>query len=473
MILEYFKKISSIPRGSRNNEGISNFLVDFAKEHGLEYIQDDALNVVIYKDATPGYEKCEPLILQGHMDMVCEKETGSTHDFLTEGISIIEEDGFLHADGTTLGGDDGIAVAYMLEYLADDSLVHPPLEMVITTDEEIGMYGAAAIDASVLKGRRMINIDSEEEGIFTVSCAGGLVGEIDLPIRREGFTGEEMIIRLSGLRGGHSGIEIDKNRWNAVKTLGRFMDILDNTGVSYKLIDICGGRKDNVIPGEAVLRIAVDPDVNIQNDIRQAIKVIKSECIAAEPGISFDISYGSVPKHNIFDVDSAKKLKQLLTLLPCGVQVMSAGIPGMVESSCNIGVLNTDEKNVRIVISMRSSKKSYIDHMSRTIEMLAGITGAAYKSYGGYPGWDMKEESSFRDVLCEVYKDTFGKDPVVEGVHAGLEGGLFVEKIPDMDIVSIGPDMYDIHTTNEKIDIASVGRLDRFLRNVIERLARG
>lgn len=504
MVLEHFKKISSIPRGSRNNRAISDYLVEFAREHGLRYIQDEALNVVIFKDATPGYENCEPLVMQGHMDMVCEKTADSMHDFTTEGIQIIEEDGYLRADGTTLGGDDGIAIAYMLEYLADDTLIHPPLEMVITTDEEIGMCGAMQFDAGVLKGRRMINIDSEEEGIFTVSCAGGLVGDITCDIKREEYTGVMVSVRLAGLAGGHSGIDIAKNRWNAVAAIGRFVGMYDYMlpDDKFRLLSVEGGKKDNVIPNEAVMSIVVCQDAAYEaaEVLYKAADMIINEMAAAEPDAYIEVASGDrkivigcdntgnndeiinditecittgrKDIYRVYDKRSISKLITLFTLVPCGVQVMSAAIEGMVESSCNIGIFNTTEENYKMTISMRSSRKSYLDYMDYRLSSLAELIDAGYETYGGYPGWDMKPVSEFRDTMCKVYRDTFGTDAVVEGVHAGLEGGIFVSKVPDMDIVSIGPDMHDIHTVNERADIASIERVDRFIRNCIESMAK-
>lgn len=468
MVLEHFKNISRIPRGSKNNKAISDYLVQFAEEHGLRYIQDEALNVVIFKDSTPGYEHCEPLIIQGHMDMVCEKIAGIEHDFTKDSLELIEENGYLRANGTTLGGDDGIAIAYMLEYLTDDTLVHPALEMVITTDEEIGMDGAKVFDASCLKGRRMINIDSEEEGIFTVSCAGGLVGEISFDAGKEVYEGVKADITLSGLKGGHSGVDIAKNRHNAIVTLGRLIGMLPIN--RCKIMSLEGGTKDNVIPNKAILSIVINPEytqevIQITN---KAIEVIENECRSAEPSISFDIAVNDkAASYSVLDDDTYARVRCFLTYVPNGVQVMSASIEGMVESSCNVGVFATTGDIVKATVSMRSSKQTYIDYMDNKLQGLCAIIDGKYCTHGGYPGWDMKTESEFRNIMCEVYKDMYGKDAIVKGVHAGLEGGIFIKKIPDMDIVSIGPNMYDIHTVNEKIEIESVLRVDSFLRRVI------
>jgi len=473
MVLEHFKNISRVPRGSRNNQAISDYLVEFAKENNLRYYQDEALNVVIYKDASPGYENCPPLVMQGHMDMVCEKTADSSHDFTKDGITVIEEDGYLRADGTTLGGDDGIAIAYMLEYLTDDTLIHPPLEMVITTDEEIGMYGAAAFDISLLKGKSVINIDSEEEGIFTVACAGGRVGKMSYVIEREEYDGFKTEIKIEGLKGGHSGIDIGKNRWNAVHILGRVLGMLPKE--ICRVLSLSGGSKDNVIPNEASLLVVVRPDKKDEflATLKLVSDILENEYEVAEPDAKFIVKADDkVQTYKVISFEDYTRLMCLFTLLPNGVQVMSASIPGMVESSCNLGVFEMTDTTVSAVVSMRSQKKSYIDYLSNKLAAVAAIVDAEYITYGGYPSWDMSAESAFRNLMCDVFRETYGRDAVVEGVHAGLEGGIFMEKNPDMDIISIGPNMHDIHTVKERIEIASVERVDKFLRNVIIRFAK-
>lgn len=466
MVLDYFRQISNVPRGSGYNERISSFLVEFAKKRGLGYIQDEALNVIIYKEAR-GCKGCQPLIFQGHMDMVCEKTADSAHDFLNDGITMIEKDGYITADGTTLGADDGIALAYMLALLDEDMPIHPPYEMVFTTDEEIGMEGAMALDASVLKGRHMINLDSEEEGIFVCACAGGLTGEINLDISRESFDGICMEATISNLLGGHSGTDIDKNRSNAVLLLGRLL--YEISGEDVKLIDIRGGSKDNVIPNEASMRIAVSEekaDIIYEMLLKKADE-LKKELASSEPDMRFDIQRSKESASSVCEVvndESFNKIMALLMLIPNGVHVMSSDISAAVESSSNLGICKMTADGLKISVLMRSSKDSYIRYINDRIRVMAGLVGADYDTHGEYPGWDIRQDSPFRDMLCMTYEEVSGKKPSVCSIHAGLEGGVFTGKIPDIDIVSLGPDMHDVHTTNERLDIASMLRVYEFLK---------
>lgn len=476
MVIDYFKKISSIPRGSGNNTRISNYLVDFARENNLKYYQDEYENVVIYKDATPGYETCPPLILQGHMDMVCEKTGDSDHDFENEGLVLVENDGFLMAKDTTLGADDGIAIAYMLDILTNDKLIHPPLEMLITTDEEIGMEGAKHFDAGVLKGRHMINLDSEEEGSFVCACAGGGTAAITCPVKRESFGGELITIEVNGLKGGHSGTEIDKNRTNACKLLGRILSYLPVD--SYRILDIYGGRKDNVIPNEAVAKLVVSgQNVDyIDELISEAAVIVTDELLVSEPDLSVSISYDDPENedesYEVIDVDACVRLLHALMYIPNGVQVMSAAIPGMVESSENIGILGCGEDNIKIVVSMRSQKKTYMDYMTGILKNIADTIGADFVVSGEYPGYDMSEESDFRNLMSGVYENIYGKKPEICAIHAGLEIGVLADKLPGLDIISIGPETYDIHTVNERLDLASVDRIKSFLLEALDKFAK-
>ncbi len=466
MVLDYFRQISSVPRGSGYNEKISDFLVEFAKKRNLRYIKDDALNVVIYKDGK-GCGDCPPLIFQGHMDMVCEKVNESAHDFFSDGIQIIEKDGYLTADGTTLGADDGIALAYMLALLDEDMPVHPPYEMVFTTDEETGMNGALAFDASHLAGRHMINLDSEEEGIFTCACAGGMTGKITLPIERKETYGIRIDVCVKNLLGGHSGTDIDKNRSNAVLLLGRLLYDIKEEGVY--LIDIHGGNKDNVIPNEAYMSIAADKKK--ENIITDALKKkaasLSKEIISSEPAVTFEIKSGTKSAERAYKAvsgESFDKIISLLMVLPCGVHVMSSDIAGMPESSSNVGICKMTDDKLHISVSMRSQKESYIHYISDKLSVIAGLSGADYTSGEAYPGWDIKRYSPFRDMLGAVYEDITGRKPEVCSVHAGLEGGVFTEKVPGIDIVSVGPDIHDIHTVNERLDIGSAYRVYEFLK---------
>lgn len=474
MVLEYFKEVSSIPRGSGYNTKISNYLVGFAKKHGFDYVQDEAENVVIYKPASKGYEGCPPLIMQGHMDMVCEKVGEDTHDFMNEGITLITKDNYITADGTTLGADDGIALAYMLEFLADDSLVCPPLEMVFTTDEEIGMIGAKKFDAGVLRGKHMINLDSEEEKGFIAACAGGATAGTDIPIKKETREGVLFDIRISGLKGGHSGVDIDKNRANAVLLLGRILAYLPEE--YFGLVDIGGGNKDNVIPNEAYAKIVVDAgQIDEFSEICSGAAVILTdELNAAEPELEINIIEDSVDRvlsYDALDSDSYAKIFYYLTYVPNGIQVMSSSIPGMVESSQNLGILKMHDELISICVSMRSQKPSYIEYMTKKLEGMASMLDAVFDVSGEYPGYDMSLESQFRDMMCKAYEESFGRKPEVSAIHAGLEIGVFASRIPGLEIVSIGPDTFDIHTVDERIDVGSVHRVEKFLRRAVKTFA--
>lgn len=472
MVIEYFKQICDVPRGSGYNTKISNFLVEFAKSRNLRYIQDEYENVIIFKPGSKGFEDVPPLIFQGHMDMVCEKVNDSIHDFENEGIKYIFEDGFIRADGTTLGADDGIALAYMLELLADDKLVCPPLEMVFTTDEETGMDGAINLDTSVLKGRCMINLDSEEEKGFVVACAGGRKTTTRIPVSRETVRGIELTVEISGLKGGHSGTEIDKNRSNAVLLLGRLLAYLPND--MFYLLDIGGGYKDNVIPNEAYVRLVAAPDkieelVGICGD---AAVIISDELIISEPDLEISITEDDANRifdYEVLDADSYAKVFYYLTYVPNGVQVMSASIPGMVESSLNLGVFRIEDDYVKGVVSLRSQKESYKDYMTKKLEGIASMIEAEFIVSGEYPGYDMTSESEFRDVMCDAYEEVFKRKPVIAAIHAGLEIGVLSEKIPGLDVISIGPDTFDIHTVEEKVEIASIERVEAFIRKAIEK----
>lgn len=475
MVIDLFRQVSYIPRGSKNNTAISNFLVSFAQEQGLKYIQDKAENVVIFKNGSEGYENCPPMIMQGHMDMVCEKVSEDVHDFLNDGLELLTSDGYMYANGTTLGADDGIALAYMLEFLSDETLVHPPFEMVFTTDEEIGMDGARMFDTSCLKGKKMINLDSEEEGIFLASCAGGMTGVFTIDIVRKKCSGLPVKISIKGLKGGHSGTDIDKNRSNAVILIGRLLAYLPKG--EFDVLSVCGGHKDNVIPNEAELEFIVSPDSfdEFVENLKKKASIIVNELKIAEPGIVFNIDTGDnsvAAEYSVIDNDSFAKLFFMLNYVPNGVHVMSSDIEGMVESSSNLGIFEVNEKQARVIVSMRSSKRSYIDYVSMKLAGIAAMLDAGYSTQGSYPGWSMTSNSSFRNMLCRVYEDVTGKAPVVSSIHAGLECGILMEKIPDLDIVSMGPDVYDIHTVNEKMSLESVDRMYRFLRKAVETFAK-
>lgn len=468
-IFKYFSEISEIPRGSGNEGEISEYLVSFAKAHNLEYNKDSALNVIIIKEATPGYENEPTIMLQGHMDMVCEKRKEHTHDFLKDPIKLRVNGNFLHADGTTLGSDNGIAMAYMLALLSDKELKHPRIEAVITSDEEVGMKGAKALDLSSSKAEYLINLDSEEEGYLLASCAGGLTGTINLPLKRVTEQGKKIKISIGGLKGGHSGMDIAHNRTNANKLLARLLfDLREKS--SYGVIHMEGGYKDNVIPREAFAELVIDTKdyKEVCENIDNIMQTYKKELVASEPELTFTLEDMGDGEHTPIHPGSFEKLLFLLIQIPYGVQVMSSDIEGLVESSLNLGIFRLEEDQAVICNSVRSSKGSYKHFISDKLEYLANFLGGEYILRSQYPAWEFRNESKLRDHLQSQYKEMFGKEMKVEAIHAGLECGLIAEKMPEIDIVSIGPDMFRVHTIDEKLDISSTIRVYKFLERILE-----
>ncbi len=470
-VFGYFEEICSIPHGSGNTKQISDYCVHFAKEHGLRYIQDDVNNVIIYKEGTPGYEESAPVIIQGHLDMVCEKTADCTIDFNKDGLSLCLEDGVISADKTTLGGDDGIAVAYALAILASDDIPHPPLEAVFTSDEEIGLLGAAALDCTALKGRTMINIDSEEEGYLLVSCAGGVSAICKLPIKREEKKGVFAKLCLNGLAGGHSGVEIQKERGNSNCLMGRALNELGKV-LPFSLISVAGGLKDNAIPRETTAEILIHEDDKdaLMEFVKKYQEIFAGEYSVADPNLSFTVSLGGGAAENVMDEDSKKGVIYALLHLPGGILRMSADIPGLVQTSLNMGVLKTEKDEAIMSFSLRSSLSSEKEALISRIGSLMELLGGSLLCEGDYPAWEYKQESRIRDLMVEVYQDMYGKKPIVQAIHAGLECGLFSGAMPDLDCISIGPDMQDVHTVNERMDVGSVARTWEFLLEVLKRL---
>lgn len=474
-IFKYFHEISQIPRESGNEGEISNYLVSFAKEHNLEYTQDSANNVIIIKEATPGYENDPAIILQGHMDMVCEKVKDYTHDFSKDPIKLIVDGDYIHADGTTLGADNGIAVAYILAILSDESLEHPRLEAIITTDEEVGMKGANALDTSSLQGKYMINLDSEEEGYLLTSCAGGITATSTLPIKREEKQGKNVKISIGGLKGGHSGADIDKNRSNATKLLGRLLFDLKEK-YDFDLITMMGGFKDNVIPREADAEILItganDEELNkeyntVKDIIEDIMHVYKQELAGSEPDLKYEIEDLGNDTYQVLDMISFEKVLFLLVHMPYGVQVMSAEIEGLVESSLNLGIFRIEDDRAEFLNHIRSSKDSYKHHLSDRLAYMVSFLGGDYVIRTEYPAWEFKQESALREHFKKIYREMYGKDMKVAAIHAGLECGIIYDKMPGIDIVSIGPDMSGVHTVEERLNIPSTIRVYKFLERIL------
>ena len=467
-VFSYFEQICAIPHGSGNTKAISDYLVMFAKEQGLRYIQDELNNVILFGDATPGYEDRAPVIIQGHMDMVCEKDADCPLNMETDGLDIVHDGDYVFARGTTLGGDDGIAVAYALALLADKTIPHPALEVVITVDEETGMFGADGIDLSMLKGRTLLNIDSEEEGIFTVSCAGGARGTITLPLERRAVYGPCVRLTVEGLQGGHSGVEIHKNRANANKVMGEFLSRVQ------KLMPLCitklsGGAKDNAIPRSCeVTLVALGMYIERINDVaaqlQQEIREQYDEPEAIVRGDDVDALGG-----NALTTECTAKVIALLNSVPNGVQAWSKDIEGLVQTSLNLGIAEMDEE-LKLIFAVRSSVNTEKTELLEKLKALAEFHGAAYSQMGDYPAWEYKPDSHLRDTMIRVYRELYNKEPQVIAIHAGLECGLLSEKLPGLDCVSIGPEMHDIHTSRERLGIASVERTWNFILEILKAL---
>ena len=467
-VFRYFEEICAIPHGSYNTKAISDYLVAFAKENDLRYIQDSLNNVILFGDATPGYEDREPVIIQGHMDMVCEKDADCPIDMEKEGLDVQHDGSYVFAKGTTLGGDNGIAVAYAMALLTDKTVPHPALEVIITVDEETGMEGAAGIDLSMLKGRRMLNLDSEEEGVFTVSCAGGVRTQISMPVQRRPVYGPCVRLTVEGLRGGHSGVEIHKPLANANEVMGEFL------GRVQQLMPVCitklqGGAKDNAIPRSCqVTMVALGMYIERINDIaaqlQQEIREKYDEPDAIVRGDDVDALGG-----NGLTTECSAKLIALLNAAPNGVQSWSEDIAGLVQTSLNLGVVNLSEK-LDLTFALRSSVNQEKHALQAKLEELGKFYEAEVIHKGDYPAWEYKKDSSLRDTMIAVYREMYDADPQVVAIHAGLECGLLSEKLPGLDCVSIGPEMHDIHTSRERLGIASVGRMWQYIQEVLKNL---
>jgi dipeptidase D len=470
-VFHYFEDICAIPHGSGNTKKISDYCVAFAKEHGLRYIQDDSNNVILFQDGTPGYEEAAPVMIQGHLDMVCEKTPECTIDFEKDGLALRVEDGVISADGTTLGGDDGIAVAYALAILASEDIPHPPLEVVLTTDEEVGMLGAAAMDFSPLKARTMLNVDSEDEGYLLVSCAGGVRSVAHLPVAREKVNGRKFVLKVSGLTGGHSGVEIDKGRANANVLLGRALYEMNKT-ISYALVSVNGGLKDNAIPREATAELVVNEEkaAVITAFAEQYHDIFANEYRIPDPQLKLEAILGESGETAAMTDDSRRRVVSALLQMPRGIQRMSLDIPGLVQTSLNMGIVQTEETEVVISFALRSSLSTEKEELMSRLEDLAELLGGTVVHDGDYPAWEYNHESKLRDLMVDVFEEMYGRKPVVQALHAGVECGLFSGALPGLDCVSFGPDMDNIHTTSESMSVASVQRTWDYLKEVLKRL---
>ncbi len=467
-VFGYFEDICSIPHGSGNMEGISQFCVDFAKEHGLEYIQDEMKNVIIIKEATSGYEGADPLIIQGHLDMVCEKRPEKEKDFMTEGLDLCTDGKLVWADGTTLGGDDGIAVAYALALLSSKNLPHPRLEVVLTVDEETGLYGAKAIDLSMLKSKKLINIDSEEEGYLLTSCAGGLTLGCRIPMETEEKAGLVCELKVTGLLGGHSGAEIDKGRANANVVLGRVLKAVGDK-ICVDVISMEGGTKDNAIPrlASSALLIAESDFEAMENIVAEQEAVLKNELHASDAGIRLELVKRGIETVSVLTQASKEKALHALNNIPNGIQAYSMDIPGLVETSLNMGIMSMEGSELSLSFAVRSSVESAKYYLAERTALFVQMLGGTSEVKGDYPGWAYDPASELRETFVRVYENMYGKKPVVQAIHAGLECGLFTDKIEHLDCISLGPNMCNVHTSEETLEVASVQRTWEYLCAVL------
>lgn len=468
-VFQFFEEICKIPHGSGNLGEICEYCVHFAEERGLKVMRDDADNIIIWKEASPGYEGKEPVILQGHLDMVCEKTAESNHDFKKDALQLYVEDGFVKAKNTTLGGDDGIALGMILALLDENDVPHPPIEAVFTADEETGMGGAKALNLQLLKGRKLINIDSEEEGVLTVGCAGGVSCHTSFPMDFSGRQGNVFQVVICGLKGGHSGSEIDRQRANALKLVGRFLyETMQSTKIF--LIDAKGGGKENVIASRAeIVVMAEDPDV-FKDTADRMYSIWKEEYAEEEPGLTIQIENQGYITANTISEDMTEKIVYYLMAAPDGPMGYNRSLPGQVETSLNHGIMAVRDGYLTIDTLVRSSVGSKKMELAKRLEILSKLCGATFLADNEYPGWAYKKQSSLRDLMVKTYCESFGTDPKVLTIHAGLECGLFMDKKKDLDCVSFGPDILDIHSVKERLSIESVERSYRYLKAVLASL---
>lgn len=469
-VFSYFETICGIPHGSGNTGPIADYLVKFAQDRGLGWYRDEANNVVLTKPASPGYEAADTVILQAHTDMVCEKAPGVDFDFTKDAIRLVVEEDIIRADGTTLGADDGISVAMILALLDDPDLKHPKIEALLTSDEEIGLIGAFAFDCSHLTGHKLINLDSEYEGVLMCSCAGGANAYSTIPVKRE-ETGLQLVeLNIGGLASGHSGVEIHKGRANSNVLMGRVLGELGEK-LPYRLVKLEGGSRETAIASAATAVIGV-----AEGDAELAVKVVEDcaavfakEYATAEPGLSLTAKALAVETVNALTAESTALVTRVLLALPDSVQAMSVDMPGLVQTSLNFGILQLRDTELYCANTVRSSMTTQKLWILDKVSAVVALAGGKTEISGSYPGWSYNPNSVVKDTILAAYKDLFGKEATVEAVHAGIECGLFADSIPNLDCVSIGPDMADVHTPREHLSIPSTARTYQLLKEVLAR----
>ena len=472
-VFYFFEEICKIPHGSENERALSDYIVAFAKKRGLYCRQDEHYNVLIKKAGSKGYENAAPIILQGHIDMVCEKNAETELNFLTDPIEIYVDGDFIHAKGTTLGADDGIAVAYMLALLEDDALAHPPIEAIFTVEEETGMGGARAFETFDLEGKRFLNMDTEEEGVLLSGCAGGRRVRVylpaernDSPVGRKGY-----MISIRGLKGGHSGADIHLQRANANPLMGRILYMLKEA-VDFSLAGVDGGNMDNAIcrEAEATVLFADKDEETVRELLKKIEKGFQEEYNSRETSITITMETLREEVFKVLTENTKNKLIYILLLLPYGVQTMSMEMEGLVESSNNIGIVRTASEHIYFDNAVRSSVESRKELICQKIYAIANLCGASVENVNDYPGWRFNPDSQLLELFAKTYQEFYGKEAEISAIHAGLECGLFLEKIPNLDMVSIGPELHDVHTPDERLSISSTIRVWEFLKEVLKKM---
>lgn len=467
-IISYFKELSTIPRQSGDEKAVSDYLIKFAKELGLWAKQDEDYNVLVKKPATEGMEKRETIILQGHMDMVYVVAQGIEHCY-QDGIEVVDDGVFLRANGTTLGADNGVAISYGMMLMASEDIPHPPLEFIFTSKEEIGLLGGKSVDISELEGTRVINLDSEEEGMFCSGCAGGVGACIKLPVEREKI--EEALVPLhiyiGGLKGGHSGMEIQLERGNAIQLLGRVLLCLEKYNVRIGKADSIGKFNAIASVGEIVCYVKAEQISKVKEAIAELEKELKNELSPADNVEIIVSEEKTVSDCEVFTEKTAKTLKEFLLLMLQGVIHMSAAVEGLVQTSVNTGCMEEKDGYLLFHSALRSSVETQKQFLVNRIQTIVDVLGMECEWSGEYPGWQYKENSKLREIATQKYRELFGKEPRIEAIHAGLECGYWAEKIKDADILSIGPDMLDVHTPNERVSKQSIKNVWELLKAIL------
>ena len=470
-VFKYFEDLTFIPRESSNESGVADYLVDFAETNNLEWIRDKHNNVIIKKDASKGYEDHKGIIIQSHTDMVCKKKDGYEIDFMNDSIEFNVQDDMIIAENTTLGADDGIGVAFGLAIMADKNIKHPAIELVCTSEEELGFFGAEALDMSVLKGKRIINIDHGCDNEFCIGCAGGPGIECEFPVNREKADMKKvnMKVSLNGLIGGHSGEDIDKGRGHAVKLFGRFLEALDKeVGIDISTLSI--GTQDSAIPRSAEAVICIDSlkETEVKEIAEKYQRYFSDEYYFTDPNITINCEIADIVNDTVIDKMSKQRIFDFITFSDSGVVRMDTEFPEYVESSVSTGVVKLNENNVIMQILTRSSRKSIYDEMVRKIIRLTEIIGGTYKITSDCPEWEYKKDSVLADIFQKAYKDMFNSEPKMIILHAGLEPGVFIKKMGgDIEAIAYGPNIKDMHTPGESLQISSVEKMWEFTKKVL------